>query len=41
MINKFTLELLTDFCNEDHSINWEKLVMFNSADKRPKFKAVK
>lgn len=28
--NKFTLEFMNDFCNEDGSINWEKLVEFNS-----------
>lgn len=31
MINKFTLEFGKEFCKKDGSINWEKLVKFNSA----------
>lgn len=31
MINKFTREFTTDFCENDGSIDWNKLVMFNSA----------
>ncbi|MFO7889526.1 MAG: PmeII family type II restriction endonuclease [bacterium] len=30
MINKFTKEFSLDFCNSNGSINWEKLVEFNS-----------
>lgn len=30
MLNKFTQEFIIDFCNEDGSINWIKLVKFNS-----------
>lgn len=29
-INRFTNEFFQEFCNEDGSIDWEKLVMFNS-----------
>ena len=32
MINKFTLEFGRDFCDQNGSINWEKLVRFNSSD---------
>lgn len=28
--NKLTLEFMQDFCNPDGSINWDKLVIFNS-----------
>lgn len=31
MINKFTLQFATDFCNENGGINWEKLVHYNSS----------
>jgi len=30
MINQFTREFLNDFCRDDGSIDWEKLVIFNS-----------
>jgi hypothetical protein len=30
MLNKFTREFTTDFCNDDGEINWQKLVKFNS-----------
>lgn len=30
MINKFTREFAETFCKNDGSINWEKLVQFNS-----------
>ena len=33
IINKFTMEFVKDFCNEDGKINWEKLVRFNSSEK--------
>lgn len=32
LINKLTKELLTDFCDEVGTINWEKLVKFNSGN---------
>ena len=28
--NKLTLEFMLDFCNPDGSINWDKLVVYNS-----------
>ncbi|MEO6330780.1 MAG: PmeII family type II restriction endonuclease [Ginsengibacter sp.] len=31
IINQFTKEFLIDFCKEDGSIDWEKLVRFNSS----------
>jgi len=31
MINKFTLQFSNDFCKSDGTINWEKLVRFNSS----------
>lgn len=31
MINKFTIEFSNAFCLQDGTINWEKLVCFNSA----------
>ncbi len=30
MINQFTREFLNDFCRDDGSIDWKKLVIFNS-----------
>jgi DNA modification methylase len=33
MLNKFTKEFIMDFCLEDGSIDWEKLVKFNSESK--------
>lgn len=30
MINRFTIEFARDFCTENGSINWEKLVRYNS-----------
>jgi hypothetical protein len=35
LINKFTLEFGKLYCTEDGSINWNKLVKFNSS-KNPK-----
>ena len=32
-VNRFTAEFIKDFCNGDGSINWEKLVHFNSGMK--------
>lgn len=31
-VNRFTKQFLNDFCNEDGSIDWEKLTEFNSKD---------
>ena len=31
MINKFTKEFISDFCNTSGDIDWDKLVKFNSA----------
>lgn len=36
MINKFTKEFADTFCKNDGSINWDKLVRFNSATLDPK-----
>jgi hypothetical protein len=36
MINKFTKELADTFCKNDGSIDWDKLVRFNSATIDPK-----
>ena len=38
MINKFTLEFGKEFCNPSGSIEWEKLVQFNSSMTVPKKK---
>lgn len=35
-VNRLTAEFVRDFCNEDWSINWEKLVAFNSGTERTK-----
>ncbi|MBF8267859.1 MAG: hypothetical protein HW388_1367 [Dehalococcoidia bacterium] len=35
-INRFTAEFIKDFCFPDGSIDWEKLVQFVSAEKRPR-----
>jgi hypothetical protein len=35
-VNRFTREFMDDFCRSDGSIDWEKLVAFNSAKKSPK-----
>lgn len=35
-INRFTGEFIGDFCLEDGSIDWEKLVRFVSADQKPR-----
>ena len=34
--NRFTREFLLDFSNENGSINWDKLLAFNSGKERPK-----
>jgi len=33
--NRFTSEFLRDYCTEDHAIDWEKIVAFNSATIKP------
>jgi hypothetical protein len=38
MINKFTKEFTTDFCDNDGAIDWDKLVKLNSATIQPKTK---
>ncbi len=35
MINKFTKQFANEFCNENGSIDWEKLVKFNSGEIKP------
>jgi hypothetical protein len=34
--NRFTKEFISEFCNEDGTINWDKLVQFNSGKNEPK-----
>ncbi len=36
VVNQFTKQLLVDFCMKDGSIDWDKLVAFNSARPAPK-----
>jgi hypothetical protein len=36
VINQFAKELLSDFCNADGSIDWDKLLAFNSGRPAPK-----
>lgn len=31
LVNRLSLEFMNEFCNEDGSIHWEKLVVYNSA----------
>lgn len=38
--NRFVLEFLKEFSNDNGSINWEKLLAFNSAAEKPKLKSV-
>lgn len=40
-INRFTNEFYKEFCNDDGSINWEKLVTFNSGIPTPKISTKK
>ena len=35
VVNKFTLEFLTTFCNTDGNILWEEIVKYNSAETTP------
>jgi hypothetical protein len=37
-VNRFTRDFMKEFCRPDGSIDWEKLVAFNSAAKPPKRK---
>jgi hypothetical protein len=39
MINKFTKEFADTFCMKNGSIDWDKLVRFNSATLEPKKKS--
>lgn len=34
IVNLFTLEFVKAFCNPDGSIDWERLVIFNSGEKK-------
>jgi len=34
LVNRLTKEFLEDFCNENGSINWNKLIAFNSSTER-------
>jgi hypothetical protein len=36
MINKFTQEFITEYCDEEGNINWDKIVRMNAAIKKPK-----
>lgn len=36
MINKFTQEFITEYCDEEGNINWDKIVRMNAAIKQPK-----
>lgn len=38
MINKFTKEFTTDFCDKDGAIDWDKIVKLNSATVQQKIK---
>jgi len=40
LVNRLTKEFLEDFCNDNGSINWEKLIVFNSST-GPKIKVAK
>ncbi|MCR5193239.1 MAG: cytosolic protein [Bacteroidales bacterium] len=39
MINKFTQEFISKYCDNDGNINWDKIVRLNAAIKQPKQKA--
>lgn len=39
--NRFTAEFISNFCNEDGTINWDKLTEFNSGKEKPKKKSNK
>lgn len=36
MVNKFTREFTTEFCDEDGAIQWDRLVRLNSSTEQPK-----
>jgi hypothetical protein len=36
MINKFTKQFANEFCENDGTIDWGRLVRFNSAEMEPK-----
>lgn len=38
MINKFTQEFITEYCDNDGNINWDKIVRLNAAIKQPQQK---
>ena len=40
-INKFTGQFITEYCDKDSNINWEKIIRLNSAIKQPKVKKTK
>lgn len=35
-VNRFTKQFIDEFCNENGTINWDKLVEFNSGMKKPR-----
>ncbi len=37
-VNRFTKQFIDDFCNEDGTINWDKLTQFNSSLEKPKLR---
>ena len=41
MINKFTLEFIVEYCDEEGNIDWDKIVRLNAAVKQPKEKISK
>jgi hypothetical protein len=38
LLNRFTAQFISDFCKSDGSIDWGKLVVFNSGKNRPRQK---
>lgn len=38
MINKFTKEFITEYCNDNGDINWDKIVRLNAGIKQPRQK---
>jgi len=41
MINVFTKQFIGEFCKDDGSIDWEKIVILNSSENPPKVKSIK
>ncbi len=41
LVNRLTLEFISDFCFEDGRIDWDKLVRFVSAEEPPKLPPIK